>query len=636
MTVPVRDDAVLTGAVVEARDHRSTPTPSTPARRVRWRFLVGLLLLLTAPLGVAAASLREPTWYPVLDLAMTELRLRDVGTTETPLIGLPGRIGTLERQGSHPGPLSFYGLAPTYRLLGSSAWALQVGVLMIHVAAMATSLVLTRRRGGPRLVLGIGVVLGALATAYGFQVLTEPWNPYLPLFWWVAFVLACWGLAERDVWVLPAAVVAGSFCAQTHLPYVGLTLGLGLGAIVLGLLGDRSRDNVQSFIRPALVAIGVGTLLWSPVVADQLFVEPGNLGLIADHFSNPPEDPVGAKTGARVMLVHLDVSQLSSLSDGGNGSLVDTSYDPKGSVGPGLALLAVWAVAAVAAWWRGLRRLVHLHQVLAGGVVLGVVSASSIFGKMWYYLTLWAFGLTMLIVFAILATGVTIIERALDEAARERVQRAVAVTLSLVLVGLMASLTLGATRADEPAPALSEALGLVVDPTEEALRSGVGAATGVDGTYVVTWTDALYIGSQAYGLVSELERAGLHVGVRSWAGAPVTTHRVVAEEDATAVVHFATGSFIEQWRQKPDVVEAVHVDPRTAAERDEYERLLTTLTSELEADGLDDVVPLLDRNLFGASLDPRLSDDQRDDMGRLLDLGLPISVFIAPPGTVTL
>jgi hypothetical protein len=60
---------------------------------------------------------------PVLDLAMTEFRVRDVGGGDTPLIGLPGRIGVFPDQGSHPGPLSFYLLAPVYRLAGSSRGA---------------------------------------------------------------------------------------------------------------------------------------------------------------------------------------------------------------------------------------------------------------------------------------------------------------------------------------------------------------------------------------------------------------------------------------------------------------------------------------------------------------------------------
>ena len=84
--------------------------------------MTGLAALVGLPLIVATMALRRPHWYPVLDLAMTEMRLRDVGTRHTPLIGLPGRIGpSLAEQGSHPGPLSFYLLAPLYRLFGSSA-----------------------------------------------------------------------------------------------------------------------------------------------------------------------------------------------------------------------------------------------------------------------------------------------------------------------------------------------------------------------------------------------------------------------------------------------------------------------------------------------------------------------------------
>ena len=75
------------------------------AHRARRRAVVGL------PLLVAVVALHRQRWYPVLDLAMTEFRVRDVFTSHTPLIGLPGRIGEYPDQGSHPGPLSFYLLA---------------------------------------------------------------------------------------------------------------------------------------------------------------------------------------------------------------------------------------------------------------------------------------------------------------------------------------------------------------------------------------------------------------------------------------------------------------------------------------------------------------------------------------------
>jgi hypothetical protein len=607
----------------------ASPEPASPRRARPLGLLLVVLLLL--PLVVVAVSLRTPTWFPTLDLAMTELRVRDVGTSETPLIGLPGRIGTLERQGSHPGPLSFYGLTPTYRLLGSSAWSLQVGAIVLTGLAMATCVVLAARRGGPRLVAGVALLVVTLALGYGFPVLTEPWNPYLPLFWWVAYLLACWGLAERDLWLLPVAVAIGSYCAQTHLPYLGMVIGTGIGSIGLAIWADRRADGLREVVRPALVAVGVGLVLWSPVVVDQLTVDPGNATLLAEHLTDPPEEPVGLGTGARVVLVHLDLSEMTGLASGGNGSLVDTSYDPDGTVVPGIVLLLAWAASALAAWRAGLVRLVRLDLVLAGATVLAVVSASNIFGKVWYYLTLWAWALPALMVLAIVATVAGIVEPRLAEESRTRVrQGSLALLVGLVAAGSLA-LAVQATSADEPAPRLSKGLAMVVDPTAAALEAGDGSATGADGRYVVTWTDALYIGSQAYGLVSELERAGLDVGVRDWAGTPVTEHRVIPPDEVTAVVHFASGSFIDRWRAKPDVVEVVHVDPRTEAEEEEYAALEAEAIADLEAAGLDDLVPLLDGNLFGASLDPRVSDDLRDDMGRLLDLGLPISVFIAPP-----
>ena len=50
-------------------------------------------------------------------------------------------------QGSHPGPLSFYLLAPTYRTLGQSSWSMEVGTVLIHLLAIGTGLWLLAGRG---------------------------------------------------------------------------------------------------------------------------------------------------------------------------------------------------------------------------------------------------------------------------------------------------------------------------------------------------------------------------------------------------------------------------------------------------------------------------------------------------------
>ena len=112
-----------------------------------WVTVTMATLVVCAPLFLALADLGTATWYPVLDLAMTEFRVRDVFGAHTPLIGLPGRIGEFPNQGSHPGPLSFYLLAPLYRLLGSTSWALEAATVAIHITADRDSAV---DRSAPR------------------------------------------------------------------------------------------------------------------------------------------------------------------------------------------------------------------------------------------------------------------------------------------------------------------------------------------------------------------------------------------------------------------------------------------------------------------------------------------------------
>lgn len=611
--------------VAEATDLGRRPVPL-------WALAL-VLAFLTLPLAIAAVALRRPTWFPVLDLAMTELRVRDVGGPDTPLIGLPGRIGTLEEQGSHPGPLSFYLLAPTYRLLGSSAWALQVAAVVLNAVAMAVSLLLARRRGGLRVVLAVAAVLAVMSTAYGLSVLTEPWNPYMPLLWWVAFLLGAWSVALGDWRVLPVAVFAATFCAQTHLPYLGLTTVLGAGAVVLGLLHGRGdADSRRRATRAGLVSVALAAVLWTPVLVDQVVNDPGNVTLLREHMFDPPEEPVGFRTGARVILVHLDLTELFDSAQGGSGSLVDTSYDPYGSVLPGAALLVAWGASALVAWRRRYAEIVRLHLVVGAGLALGVFSASRVFGKLWYYLTLWAWALGVLALAAALWTAMRVVEDRRDDGTGTP-RRGLASTVSVAVVAIVAVAVLAfqAPSVAPPAEGLSEGLGLVVEPTAEALRAGVGAADGPDGRYVVSWNDALYIGSQGYGLVSELERRGLDAGGMPWAAAPITPHRVIEPSEATAAVHFATGVFIDNWRSHSEAVEVATVDPRTPDERAEYEELRATVIDDLEADGLDEIVPLVDGNLFGASLDPRLDDATHERMGRMLELGIPISVFVTPP-----
>ena len=114
---------------------------------------------------------------------------------------------------------------------------------------------------------------------------------------------------------------------------------------------------------------------------------------------------------------------------------------------------------------------------------------------------------------------------------------------------------------------------------------------------------------------------------------PVTPHRITDPASATGEVVLATGVNVAAWRDRDGAVEIAYFEPRNAEELAEYERLRGEVIAELEAEGLDDVVELVDTNLFGASLDPRVPVATEQKMARMLVLGQETAVFLAPPGT---
>ena len=199
------------------------------------------------PLVVAVIALAQRRWYPVLDLAMTEFRIQDVGTRQTPLIGLPGRIGELPDQGSHPGPLSFWLLAPAYRLFGGSAWSMEVATVSVALMWIGLALWIGHRRLGQAGIALVAAIIALLVRGFGLSVLTQPWNPYMPLLAWLVVLLAAWAVLDGDDMMLIPLVAAASFAAQTHIPYLLMAGAIGLLAVVVVLVrwwrGRRSDER---------------------------------------------------------------------------------------------------------------------------------------------------------------------------------------------------------------------------------------------------------------------------------------------------------------------------------------------------------------------------------------------------------
>ena len=59
------------------------------------------------------------------------------------------------------------------------------------------------------------------------------------------------------------------------------------------------------------------------------------------------------------------------------------------------------------------------------------------------------------------------------------------------------------------------------------------------------WNDAYFFGSQAYGLVNELERAGFDVGMNEPWHVPVTEHRVIPVRRGDRRGDLGTGGFVD-------------------------------------------------------------------------------------------
>lgn len=609
----------------------STVDASDPMDAPRWRrpssVAVAAWLLLAVPVVVALVVQRRHTWFPIADLAQTELRIRDVGGRHTPLMGLAGRIGDYADAGSHPGPLSFWLMAPTYRLLGSTAWAFQVSAAVLHLAAFALALWLAARRRSTTLVLAVAAGLAALTRFYGLPVLFEGWNPYLPVSWWVVFLLAVWAVLDDDLAALPIAILAGSICAQTHLPYVGLVGGLVVALVAVAAIAWwRGRPAEPEERRRRIRWVGgsvlLGLLLWTPPLVEQV-TGTGNLGKVIDTLRHPTDAPSGVAEGLKALFGNLDPFGLVA-------GHLDLSNTPRGSAVPGLLLVLVWVAVAVIALRLRDRLLIAGHAVVAGALALAIVSATRVTGTLWFYLFLWARGLTVVVLVVTAATLVAALRRWRPATAPGLAVAAPLVALA-VLVGSVGAATADATDGARSEPRLTAALGVLVHETVDALdRPGV-LGGGRDGRYLVRWIDPLTLGSQGIGLVNELERRGFHVGVDQGFGPGAVRYRVLAPTDATGVLQLVRGPAIAAWDANPAATRIAYVDDRTPAQRAEYDRLDASIRARLLALGLDDIAAQWQDNLFTTAVRSDVPKDIDADMFTTITIGAPTAVYLLAP-----
>lgn len=622
-----------------------------------------LALAVAVPFVITAIALSHPKPYVVLDLAQTEMRVREVFTLHPPLIGLPGRIGHyLVHTGSHPGPASFFALAPFYKIFGSTPWALFVAALSVNFTWILVALWIGYRRVGRAGLLGVGLGVLLLIHTFGMFAIEQPWNPYLPLMAWTVVLLAAWSVLLDDAPMLPVLAVSATYCMQIHLPYLGLAGGMVGATILFSLISTwmRSRRAAASpsevdeetaepaeelssalrirsgqgvpdmgrLLRWGAFAAVLAAALWSPPIWQQFRAQEGNFTLIWGDLAHPPEAAGGLGQGLHLMFTHLNVPELLR----GHA----TRYVSVASVVPGIVLFPIWLGSVFVAWRGRMRRVLHLHLVLAVGLVLGVISLAKIFGDLYWYLMMWAWTLGVLMVAVILWTAfewfrVRAAERA-ENGSVLRLDRAVTGVAMVGVALLFVAVTLDASHAKIPNQPLSNQMARVVPEMISAIRAGDTPNDRKTGLFVVTWNDPVNIGSPGYTVLDELQRHGIKSGLLPMFRGIVTDNELVPPGTERGIVHVAVGrKDIDAWRQKPGAREVAYYDGRTKAEVAEFARLRTETIKILEKSGDDPSI--VDNSLVGGSLTTKLPQSARTNMSIMGDIGLPVAIFLAAPGT---
>ncbi|MCL4291749.1 MAG: hypothetical protein KJ056_01770 [Acidimicrobiia bacterium] len=612
---------------------------TSPRSRCHPAVLALVVAGLAIPLVVTLVAVHEPRWFPNGDMAMIEMNVHDVAGSRPPLVGLLGRFGTPGNPGHHPGPLGFFSLWPVYTLAGGGSWALHLSGGFLSALAVAGTCWIASRRGGAALVLGVAAALAALMVAYGPVIPVTPWNPYQPVFWWPVVLLGVWSVLEDDLVVLPLAVFAASLCAQTHISYVGLVGGLGLlAAAVLIVRAVRRRSDRDELRRLALWAggsVALGCVLWLPPVAQQIFGARPNLSILFDEFSRSTEPALGLRTGLELMAAHLDPVRLVT----GHTTLAFGRLRAP----TGIASVLAWAAAAAVSLRLPDRRLRHLHAVVGTSLLLGLVSASTIHGPFWDYLMLWAWALGA---FVLVATGWTAVAAARAVVAGRgtarpvrALNRAVPIAAAVSVVALTVPATIRAADANPGAQQANRLLGGVAPDAIAALKRSDTAGRGRDGRYLVDWDDPVTMFNLGIGLMNEMRRSGLDVGIVAPRALSLSNRWARSRAEATAVVNLSVGPAVSRWRSCPGATELAAYDPRTPAQRAKSDRLYRRVQAELAGAGLTDLVPLVRVKPRTVMRDPRLATPDRADLlARVFltlkadaDLGFPVAVFTGPP-----
>jgi hypothetical protein len=231
--------------------------------------------LVALPFVVSAVAAAVGGWRPSWDTAFIQLRVLDVGTVRTPLIGMPSTVSqSLAATAHHPGPMHFWLLALPNLFTRWTPAGLAVAQAVVNAALAVLSLLAARATGGTRAMWSAVALWLVAAVLMGDEMLHDPWNPHMATIALLAAAIsaaAVWQ-AESSVAIV-SLIVSASAAAQSHLS--GL---IPAAALVIAAAGCVARRRGWRSSRGYIILGAISFVVcWSGPLLDQLLHRPGNL-----------------------------------------------------------------------------------------------------------------------------------------------------------------------------------------------------------------------------------------------------------------------------------------------------------------------------------------------------------------------
>lgn len=498
---------------------------STAARRDRALIAV-ILVAVLVPFVIADIRivLIKGGYATVGDISNIELRVRDVLTRHTPLVGPYSRYGW-----NHPGPALYYVLAIPYWLSGRHSSGLAIGALAVNAAACVGVVLLARRRAGIALAAAAGLVMLVFVHAFGFAAAASSWNPTLPVIPLVLFCMLAWSVAVGDSALLACMIFVGSFVAQSHIGLVFVVVAVGGYAGIAFAIRHR-RGTARVTRRQAIAAIAVAAAMWFAPLLDAALHQGGNVRALFDYFTQSHAH-IGMSEAWRIVAGELSTNAqwLRGYADN-----IFTG-EPTSVLHARLPSVAALVVVAVVLMYALRRRNASRDALLLAVVALvaSLFAVASIEGVAYDYLSTWV---SAVAVFAVVALAAALL---MSVPLAPRLLAAIATVCVVAVVVASAYDVHESLTFPDPSDAGSHLVARAAhDLTKMTILRGR--------TVIVDSAPDLGSAEASSGLMLRLARAGIKVGVPAGAGYVYGRQRIDTDPDAALLLGMSVVSLTTQ------------------------------------------------------------------------------------------